>query len=248
MKIIPAVDLLDGKVVRLLRGDYAKSTVYGEKPTDPIGDFISAGAELIHIVDLNAARNGDRGVNSRAIEEIAEFASGRARLELGGGIRDLSAVEHYFALGIERCILGTAAVRDPDFLREALGEHGGEKIIVGVDARDGRVKVSGWEQDGGIEVEGFLKELERTGVAEVIFTDIQTDGALTGPALDSLQKVLQSTVTMRIIASGGIASIDDVRALLELRHPRLVGAISGRAIYEKRLDLAAAVRASREFQ
>ena len=244
-QVIPAADLLDGKVVRLFRGDYARVTVYGDDPSDPIREFIDQGAELIHIVDLNAARSGERDVNQGALEKIVAAANGRARLELGGGVRDLASLARCFELGFERAIIGTAAVNDPAFLAEALARHGGERIIVGVDARDGRVRVAGWEQDSGRPVTDFLRELENAGIREVIFTDIMTDGALTGPAVDSLREVIGATRAMRVVASGGIASLDDIRALLDLNEPRLVGAITGRAVYEKKLDVRAAVELCR---
>ena len=244
--IIPAVDLLDGQVVRLFRGDYDQSTVYGDDPGEPIEKFIEAGAELIHIVDLNAARNGDRSVNEAAVERILTVAGKRARLEIGGGIRDLDSLSDYLGRGIARCILGTAAVNDPEFLKKSLAAHGPEKVIVGIDARDGRVRVDGWEKDSGVNVADFLKEMEKIGIGEIIFTDILTDGAMTGPAIGSLKEVLTATSTLRLIASGGISSLDDVQALLDLKEPRLVGAISGRAIYEGKLDVQEAVNLCRD--
>ena len=244
-QIIPAVDLLDGQVVRLYQGDYDQSKVYGDNPSEPIKEFLGAGAELIHIVDLNAARTGERDVNARAIEEIVGTTQGQALLELGGGIRNMEALEHYLNLGIARGIVGTSAVKDPEFLKAALKKHGGERVIVGVDARDGEVKIAGWEQGSGKKTDEYLPELEAKGVVEVIYTDIATDGAMTGPAIGAIKQALAVTEKLRIVASGGISSLEDVHALLELKEPRISGAISGRAIYEKKLDLRAAVELCR---
>ncbi len=253
--IIPAVDLLGGQVVRLYKGDYDQSTVYGDDPGAPIREFLKAGAELIHVVDLDAARNGDRSVNAAAIQKILavlhEFREqgGRALLEVGGGIRDLTAIDHYIAAGVDRCIIGTAAVKDPDFVTAAVQKHGGEAIIVGVDALDGVVRVSGWEESSGRSVHEFARDMQARGVQEIIFTDIARDGALTGPPVQALKALLDESA-VRVIASGGVATLDDVRTLLELKQnggERLVGVISGKAIYEKKLDLPAAVALCREL-
>jgi phosphoribosylformimino-5-aminoimidazole carboxamide ribotide isomerase len=247
--IIPAVDLLGGQVVRLYKGDYDQSTVYGDDPAAPIRAFLEAGAELIHVVDLDAARNGDRSVNAKAIQKIIAVlrdfraGGGRTLLEVGGGIRDLRAIDEYLAAGVDRCIIGTAAVRDPEFVAQAVAKHGGEAVIVGVDALDGVVRVSGWEESSGLSVTDFVGDMQGRGVREIIFTDIARDGALTGPPLDALAGVLGES-NVNVIASGGVATLEDVRALLDLKRakgPRLVGVISGKAIYEKKLDLAAAV-------
>ncbi|MCR9144211.1 MAG: 1-(5-phosphoribosyl)-5-[(5-phosphoribosylamino)methylideneamino]imidazole-4-carboxamide isomerase [bacterium] len=252
--IIPAVDLLGGQVVRLYKGDYDQSTVYGDDPAAPIRAFLEAGAELIHVVDLDAARNGDRGVNAAAIQKILtvlrEFrdGGGRALLEVGGGIRDLGAIDEYIAAGVDRCIIGTAAVKDPEFVTAAVAKHGGERVIVGVDALDGVVRVSGWEESSGLQVADFVRDMQARGVAEIIFTDISRDGALTGPPIDALRHVLAESKA-RVIASGGVATLADVQALLDLKASAggagLVGVISGKAIYEKKLDLDAAVKLCR---
>lgn len=253
--IIPAVDLLGGQVVRLYKGDYDQSTVYGDDPAAPIREFLAAGARLVHVVDLDAARNGDRSVNARAIETILRAladhgdAGSRPLLEVGGGIRDISAIEFYRKVGVDRCIIGTAAVKNPDFVSAAIAAHGSDAVIVGVDALDGIVRVAGWEESSGLAVADFLRDMQSRGVAEVIFTDIARDGALTGPPLEALQSVLDAA-PLRVIASGGVASLKDVRQLLELSRKnanRLRGVISGKAIYEKKLDVAEAVRLCAEF-
>ncbi len=240
-RIIPAIDLLDGKVVRLLRGDYNQVTVYSDDPPSLVREFIQAGASLIHVVDLSAARNGDRKPNHDAIIEILKASRGLASIEIGGGIRSDEALQEYFEAGAGRCILGTSAVTDQEFLKRSLALYGGDRIIVGVDARDGRVKISGWEQDGGLEVFDFLHRLRDMGVKEVIFTDISTDGTLSGVPVETLKRVLQES-DMRIIASGGVSSIEDIKKLLAIQHAHLVGVIAGRAIYDKKLDTAEAIR------
>lgn len=251
--IIPAVDLLGGQVVRLYKGDYDQSTVYGDDPAAPIRSFLNDGAELVHVVDLDAARNGDRAVNATAIQTILEVihesrsAGGRALLEVGGGIRDLQAIDEYIAAGVDRCIIGTAAVKNPDFVSQAVEKHGGERVIVGVDALDGIVRVSGWEESSGLTIADFVRDMQSRGVREIVFTDIARDGALTGPPLDALRSVLKDS-EVNVIASGGVATLSDVQTLLDLQiecGPRLVGVISGKAIYEKKLDLASAVQLCR---
>lgn len=248
-QFIPAVDLLDGKVVRLHQGRYDAVTVYGEDPAVFLRQFIEEGARLIHIVDLNAARNGDRNANRKAVNGVISVLSEfDGRLEIGGGIRSMDALGEYFDRGISRCILGTSAVSDPDFLMDSVEKFGPKKIIAGVDAKEGRVKIAGWEKDGGVTVDEFLPFLESVGIEEIIYTDIATDGAMTGPSFVSLGDVISSS-DLRVIASGGVSSVEDVIALLEFKmrieadfeHDRLIGAISGRAVYEGQLSVSEAV-------
>ncbi len=244
-RLIPAIDLLGGRVVRLYKGAYDAATVYNEDPAAPIRQFADEGAELVHIVDLDAARQGDRSANRAAIDVIIAAARERGvALELGGGVRDRAALEHYFSRGVDRLILGTAAVKRPEFASEAVREFGAARIIIGVDALDGVVRVSGWEESGGVRVEEFLKDLEQRGVEEIIFTDIARDGALSGPAVDWFTRIHEIS-GLRMIASGGVASLADIETLLALRLPRLVGAISGKAIYEQKLSVKAAVELCR---
>ncbi len=239
-RIIPAIDLLDGRVVRLLKGDYSRSTVYSDNPAEQAEEFIFAGVDLIHVVDLSAARAGDRTANRSAIKEILKTAEGKAMLQIGGGIRDISSAQEYLESGVHRCILGTGAVENPSFAEDCVKKFGADRIIAGVDALKGRVKVAGWEKDGGREAGEFLKEMESRGIRTVIFTDIATDGAMTGPNIESLKIHLKNT-SMEFIASGGVSSLDDIKKLLSVGNPRLVGAITGRAVYEKKLDLRQAV-------
>ena len=242
-ELIPAIDLLDGSVVRLLQGDYDRSTRYAATPGEQAQAFVTAGARIIHVVDLNAARTGQRDVNRGAIEEIVAAVAGRALVELGGGIRNSHSLSEALGLGVTRAVIGTAAVNDPAFLRAALETHGPERIIVGVDARDGHVKTAGWEEDGGVRTADLLARLETDGVSEVIFTDIAVDGALSGPALRSIADVHAATKQLRIIASGGVSSQKDVEDLARAGLSRLVGVVVGRAIYEGHLDVAGTIRA-----
>ncbi|MBX7058145.1 MAG: 1-(5-phosphoribosyl)-5-[(5-phosphoribosylamino)methylideneamino]imidazole-4-carboxamide isomerase [Leptospirales bacterium] len=241
-QVIPAIDILDGKVVRLHQGDYGQTRDYRRDPAEQLRQFVEQGAELIHLVDLNAARDGDRAVNREKIGATLQAAREcKVRVELGGGLRDLSSIEAMLQLGVDRCILGTAAVKQPELVRSAVDQFGAEHIVVGVDALDGQVRVSGWEESSGVSVSQFLAQLEVQGCTEVIFTDISRDGALAGPALSALEAVLEWS-GMRIVASGGISALSDLQTLIDLRHPRLVGVITGKAIYEGKLDLAEALR------
>lgn len=240
-QVIPAIDVLDGKVVRLHQGDYNQRSEYPGDPVEQLKSFVADGASLIHLVDLNAARNGDRSVNRATIASVVAAAKASSvQIELGGGLRDLDALQAAIDLGVDRCIIGTAAVKNPDLVLEAVQRHGRGRIIVGVDALDGQVRVSGWEESSELSVSVFLAELESQGVQEVIFTDISRDGALAGPALSALEAVLEWS-GLRVISSGGVSSIEDIRRLLEMRHPRLVGVICGKAIYEGRVNLRDAI-------
>lgn len=243
--IIPAIDLLDGRVVRLYRGDYSQATVYSENPGEIARTFSDQGARIIHVVDLNAARNKDRSVNEKAIGAILDAVRGKSIVEVGGGIRSMDSIREYMGRGVDRLILGTAAVSDPDFLKNAMIEYGAERIIAGVDAKDGSVRVQGWESDSGVRVRDFLPRLEQAGVREIIFTDIHTDGTLSGPAIDSLEDVLNHS-RLRVIASGGVSSLSDIERLLAMGHSNLVGAITGRAVYEEKLNVAEAIQLVRE--
>lgn len=240
-QVIPAIDVLDGKVVRLHQGDYNQRSEYPGDPVEQLKSFVADGASLIHLVDLNAARNGDRSVNRESIV-AAVAAANRAgvKIELGGGLRDLASIQAAFDLGVDRCIIGTAAVKNPDLVPQLIQSHGGNRIIIGVDALEGQVRVSGWEESSELSVSVFLAELESMGVQEVIFTDISRDGALAGPALSALEAVLEWS-GLRVISSGGVSSIEDIRRLIAMRHPRLVGVICGKAIYEGRVNLRDAI-------
>ena len=242
-QVIPSIDILDGKVVRLYQGKYDRSTVYDADPVEQACTFVEAGAFMIHLIDLDAARSGNRQTNHKIIQKMAgsvKKVNQQVQVELGGGLRDEAALQESFALGVDRCILGTAAVKDPSFLERAIKEHGPERIIVGVDVQDDLVQIAGWEEASLWKVSDFLQSLESKGVQEVIMTDISRDGTLEGPGNAILGNYIKEC-DLRFILSGGVSSLQDLELLLAARHPRLVGAISGRAIYENTLDLKRAV-------
>ena len=235
MILYPAIDLKGGQCVRLLRGAMDHATVFGEDPAAQARAFASAGCRWLHLVDLDGAFAG-RPVNGRAVEAI--LAGVTVPVQLGGGIRDRATIEGWLDKGITRVILGTAAIRDPDLVRSAARDNPG-RIAVGIDARDGRVAVEGWAETTGTLATDLARRFEDAGVAAIIYTDIERDGAMAGPNV-AATAALAEAVTVPVIASGGIASMADLRALKESGAP-LDGAISGRALYEGRLDLAEAV-------
>jgi phosphoribosylformimino-5-aminoimidazole carboxamide ribotide isomerase len=234
MLLFPAIDIKDGQVVRLVKGDFATVHQVADSPVDTAAAFLAAGARYLHMVDLDGARGGARK-NSDLVAAVARVG---LQVELGGGIRTMADLESVFSLGVWRAVIGSAAVSDPDFVRAAIERYGPVRIAVGIDARDGRVKTAGWEQDAGRSALEFAQEMERLGVQHIIFTDIDTDGTLTGPSISQL-KALQKAVSCQITASGGIGSQADLNALRDLG---LYGAIIGKAWYAGRIDLAAAVR------
>jgi phosphoribosylformimino-5-aminoimidazole carboxamide ribotide isomerase len=235
--LIPAIDLMDGQVVRLRRGEAEAKTVYSDDPAATARLFEDAGATRLHVVDLDAAFGGQRR-NQAAIEAIRSAVG--LEIELGGGLRSEQDVREVFGLGVDFAILGTAAVRDRELVRGLAGLYA-DRIIVGIDARDGRVAVEGWVETSDLDQIDFARELHALGVRTVIATDIATDGMMTGPNLKSMEALARAT-PLEIIASGGVSRIGDLIALRDLGLPNLVGAISGRAIYEGALDIAEAVR------
>ncbi len=233
MLIFPAIDLKDGRAVRLRRGDFSTVHQVADDPLETARTFYAAGARYLHMVDLDGARDGIR--KNSAIVRAA--ASAGLRIELGGGIRSAADLEAVFALGVWRAVIGSAAVSRPDFVREALAAWGPERIAVGVDAKDGLVRTAGWEENAGVDYLAFARQMEDLGVRHIIFTDIDTDGVLAGPAFDRLE-ALQKTVSCAITASGGVSSNADLRAL---RDQGLYAAIVGKAWYAGAVDLAQAV-------
>ena len=233
MILLPAVDLYEGKAVRLYQGDYARMTVYENDPLKAALRFRDAGAEWIHLVDLEGARDGTTP-NLDTVLRIKEESGLLA--EIGGGIRRMETVERYLAAGLDRVILGTAALEDEDFLREALSRYGG-RIAVGVDILDGEVAVRGWREKSGTDAFSFCEKLEDMGLETLISTDISRDGAMRG-ANRALYKQLQERFSMKIVASGGVSSLDDVRALAALG---LYGAIVGKALYTGDIGLKEAI-------
>lgn len=237
MLILPAIDLYEGRAVRLLHGDYAKMTVYSEDPVSVARDFIAAGATEIHVVDLEGARDGTTP-NLEVVRAIA--ALGGVRVEIGGGIRSLDTVRAYMAAGVSRVILGTAAVTDEDFLRAALDEFG-DAVAVGVDIRDGRVAIRGWTEVSQLDAFDFCRHLDGLGVRTLISTDITKDGAMQG-ANHELYRRLSAELSMNIIASGGVSTLEDVTRLSALG---IYGAIVGRAYYTGAIKLREAIEVAK---
>lgn len=236
MILFPAIDLFDGKAVRLYKGDYAQMTVYSERPASVARDFVERGATHIHIVDLAGAKDGTTP-NLETVCAIKE--AGGAFCEIGGGIRSMEVVRRYLDAGLDRVILGTAAVTDRAFLREAVSEYG-EQIAVGVDLKDGFVAVKGWTETTALTADAFCAELQALGVRTLICTDISRDGAMRGANL-ALYRDLSEKFALNITASGGVSSMEDV---LRLREMGLYGAIIGKAYYTGALDLKKAIEAA----
>ncbi|WP_333793145.1 1-(5-phosphoribosyl)-5-[(5-phosphoribosylamino)methylideneamino]imidazole-4-carboxamide isomerase [Hyphomicrobium sp.] len=231
MILFPAIDLKDGKCVRLRLGDMNEATVFNDDPAAQAKAFEEQGFEYLHIVDLNGAFAG-KPVNASAVEAILKAVAMPA--QLGGGIRDLATIETWLARGIRRVILGTVAVRDPALVREACKRFPG-RVAVGIDARGGKVAVEGWAETSELSAIDLARRFEDAGVAAIIYTDIDRDGVLKGLNLKSTAELARATA-IPVIASGGLASIDDVRALLRPENAMLEGAITGRALYDGRLD------------
>ncbi len=234
MIIFPAIDLKQGKCVRLEQGDMTRATVFNASPAQQARMFAKQGFDHLHLVDLDGAFAGG-SVNGAAVEEIIEACPDMLK-QLGGGIRNLKQIEGWLSKGIDRVILGTIAVRDPALVREAC-KNFPDKIIIGIDARDGRVAVEGWAEASSMTALALAAEFEDAGVAAIIYTDIERDGMLGGINIAATAALAQA-VSIPIIASGGLSSIDDVKALLPYEADGVVGAISGRALYNGRLIAA----------
>lgn len=236
MILFPAIDLKDGLCVRLEQGDMARATVFNRDAAAQARAFQTQGFAYLHVVDLDGAFAG-KPVNAAAVDRILESID--IPLQLGGGIRDLATVEGWLAKGVTRVIIGTAAVRDPGLVRKAASAFPG-RVAVGLDARDGKVAVEGWAETSQLSALEIARRFEDAGVAAIVYTDIARDGLLKGLNLEATI-ALAEAVSIPVIASGGLASLDDIRALLEPRARRLAGAIAGRALYDGRLDPAAAL-------
>jgi phosphoribosylformimino-5-aminoimidazole carboxamide ribotide isomerase len=241
--IFPAIDLKEGQAVRLQQGDMARATVFNADPAAQAKAFEDQGFEYLHIVDLDGAFAG-KPVNGDAVDRILNTVD--MPVQLGGGIRNMTTIEGWLGRGIDRVIIGTAAVRDPELVRAASRQFPG-RVAVGLDARDGKVAVEGWAETSEVTVIDIARRFEDAGVAAIIYTDIARDGLLQGLNFDATIE-LADAVNTPVIASGGLASIEDVKQLLEPRAKRLAGAIAGRALYDGRLDAAEAlalIRAAR---
>ncbi len=236
MILFPAIDLKNGQCVRLEQGDMARATVFDLDPAAQAASFAAQGFEYLHVVDLDGAFAG-KPMNAHAVEAMLKAVA--MPLQLGGGIRDLDTVEAWLAKGVARVIIGTAAVRDPELVKRAARKFPG-RVAVGLDARDGKVAVEGWAETSEVTALEIAQRFEDAGVAAIIFTDIARDGLLKGLNLDATI-ALADRISMPVIASGGFASIEDVKALLAPRAKKLAGAIAGRALYDGRLDSAAAL-------
>ncbi|MBE0069695.1 1-(5-phosphoribosyl)-5-[(5-phosphoribosylamino)methylideneamino]imidazole-4-carboxamide isomerase [Thermoanaerobacterium thermosaccharolyticum] len=228
MIIIPAIDIIDGKCVRLTMGDYETSTVYFQNPEDAAKIWGDYGAKRIHVVDLDGAKEG-RLVNSKSLENIRKSFSGE--IEVGGGIRNLETAKHLFNLGIDYIILGSIAVYNKNFVKGLVLEYG-DKIIVGIDAKDGYVATKGWLKKSDIRDDALASDMKEIGIGTVIYTDIRKDGMMEGPNFDSIKKIIETPIN--VIASGGITTLEDI---LKLKEIGAYGAIIGKALYTNKIDL-----------
>ena len=237
MNIFPAIDLYDKKAVRLLKGDYAQMTVYSDNPIEIARDFEKCGAGYIHMVDLEGAKDG----TTPNLEIVADIAQNTGLfVEIGGGIRSMETLDKYFGAGVDRAILGTAAINDREFLETALKKYC-KKIAVGADVKDGRIAIKGWLETAPVTLDEFLEEMQTLGVDTVICTDISKDGAMSGTNLE-MYKALSEKYSMNITASGGVSTIDDIKAL---RRMNLYGAIIGKAYYTGAIDLEEALEVAK---
>jgi len=240
MLVIPAIDIKGGKCVRLVQGRMDQETVYSTNPVEMAKKWEAMGAELLHLVDLDGAVTGEPK-NTDAIEAIADAIS--IPFQVGGGIRDIDSINLYLSIGASRVILGTIAYKDPYFVKDACLKHHG-RIIVGIDARDGKVAIQGWEKVTEKLATELAKEFEAEGVAGIIYTDISRDGMLKGPNIEGTKAMAQS-VKIPIIASGGVSNIEDIKRLKELEPVGVAGVITGKAIYTGSLDLAEAIKVAK---
>jgi len=243
MILFPAIDLKNGEAVRLQQGDMARATVFNRDPAAQAQAFARQGFEYLHVVDLDGAFAG-KPMNAAAVDRI--LAAVKIPVQLGGGIRERATIDAWLGKGVARVVIGTAAVRDPALVKEASRAHPG-RIVVGLDARDGKVAVEGWAETSEVTAPDLAKRFEDAGVAAIVYTDVARDGMLAGLNLDATI-ALAAEISIPVIASGGVASLDDVRALLQPRAKRLAGAIVGRALYDGRIDAEQALALLRNAQ
>ena len=241
MIIFPAIDIRGGKCVRLLKGDFNQETVFSDSPADMARKWQAQGAEYLHLVDLDGALAGS-SQNLAAIKEILQVVD--IPTELGGGIRSMEQIDQLLAMGITRVILGSVAVKNPDLVREACAKYG-ERIVVGIDAKDGIVAVEGWGESGNIGVVELAQKMKDAGVKTIIYTDISRDGTLSGVNVEATVKLAQES-GVKIVASGGVKSLEDIKVLKKQEAVGIEGVIAGKSIYMGTLDLAAAIKIAKE--
>lgn len=234
MIVIPAIDLKDGKCVRLLQGKKDEVTVYSDDPAEMAKQWVDMGARLLHVVDLDGAFSGEQK-NLERIREIRKAI--QIPIQLGGGIRDITRMEQLVDLGVDRMILGTSAAKDPDMVAKACQKFEGS-VLVGIDAKDGKVAVKGWVELTGLDAVGFAKDMASAGAAGIIYTDISRDGMMTGPNIEAMAKMVKS-VKVPVIASGGVSRLEDIENLMRIKD--LWGAITGKALYSGAMDLRSAI-------
>lgn len=239
MIIIPAIDLKDGKCVRLLQGKKDEVTVYSDNPAEMAKKWVDMGARLLHVVDLDGAFSGEQK-NFERIREIRKAI--QIPIQLGGGIRDIAKMEQLADIGVDRMILGTSAAKDPDMVARAC-EKFESRVLVGIDARDGKVAVKGWVEVTELDAIKFAKDMESAGAAGIIYTDISRDGMMTGPNIDAMAKMVKS-VKIPVIASGGVSKLEDVENLMQIKD--IWGAITGKALYSGAMDLKSAIALTME--
>ncbi len=241
MEIIPAVDIKDGRCVRLYKGDFEQETDYGS-PLTQAKTWANKGANWLHIVDLDGALEG-KPANLDIIKTIRKETD--LKIEVGGGIRDLATIKQYLENGIDRVIIGTAAIENPPLIEEAIKEFGADKIVVGIDAKDGFVATEGWLETSDTSAIALGQEMKKRGVEWVVYTDIERDGTLEGVNFVSVAEMAKET-GLNVIASGGVASLEDIEALVELKEDKIKGVITGKALYSENLDLEEAMEKVRE--
>ncbi len=237
MLIIPAIDIRGGKAVRLIKGDYKKEKFYPKSPVEYALEWERGGGDMLHIVDLDGAAAGTL-INTDILEEIVKNVS--IPVEFGGGIRNFESAEKLLgAIGVERIIMGTKAF-DSDIILKLIGKYGSERIVAGVDAKDGIVKTNGWLKESGVRVADLIDKLVRLGVKHIIYTDISRDGMLSGPNVSAVEYIA-GTFNVKVVVSGGVSSIGDIRKIVELRNENIYGVIIGKALYEGKISVGDAV-------
>lgn len=236
MIFIPAIDLINGKCVRLHRGDYSKKKEYSSEPVEVAKEFVNQGASYLHVVDLDAAKDPELD-NLKTIGKIVKTVN--VPVEVGGGIRDREKAEKLFDIGVDRIIIGTLLVKNPELVREITALYT-EKVAAGIDAKDGKVYISGWKVDGGVPAIDMVYKAKNLGIKIIVYTDIKRDGTLIGPNLEGIKRIANAA-KLPVVAAGGIHSIEDLRAIKCLEHEGVIGVISGKAIYEGKITVREAV-------